>query len=91
MLITKRELKKIIQESASLIRESHGEPCPIATANQLHSVGYTEQEVNNFVDRLLSQFQNNGQKDMDSSMSSQNHVRSPNRGGIIGGLGFGSF
>jgi hypothetical protein len=89
MLITKRELKKIIKESANLIRENSGAPCPYSTANQLHAAGYTQQEVDQFVDTLLSQYQGNRQQQ--HSSSPQSHMTMPNRGGLVGGLGFGGF
>jgi len=90
MLIKKKKLKKIIRESMQFIKESHEAPCPIATANQLHAAGYSQEEVNQFVNSLLNQYQSNKQKDFEPTRS-KGYVSSPNRGGIIGGLGFGGF
>lgn len=73
----------------SLIKEGHHGPCPISTANQLHAAGYTRQEVDQFIQNLLGQFQAARQNDYGPSRGREGHVSTPNRGGIIGGLGFG--
>ena len=91
MLITKRKLKKIIQESVSLIKEPQKAPCPISVANQLHAAGYSQEEVHQFVNSLLDQYQTSNQRTSEPYRGEQNYTKSPNRGGIIGGFGFGGF
>ncbi len=89
MLIKKSSLKQIINESIGFIRESHGAPCPIAVANQLHAAGYNAEDLNQFISMLTSQYQQNKQSEFMPTTHEQGHVVTPNRGGIIGGFGFG--
>ena len=88
MLIKKSALKNIIRESVGFIKESSGAPCPIATANQLHAAGYTNEEVQQFISALTNQFMKNKEQDSPQTGVSHDYVLSPNRGGLIGGVGF---
>ena len=89
MLIKKSDLKDIIQESFSFVREGHGAPCPISIANQLHAAGFTPESVNQFIDTLLHQYQLNRNESFRPATGGNGHVTTPNRGGMIGGVGFG--
>ena len=81
MLVKKKELKNIIREVRELIKEGHGGPCPISTANQLHAAGASEADLQSFVNTLVDQF-------MKNKASANRHVSTPNRTGLIRGFGF---
>jgi len=55
MLISQKELKNIIKETKEFINEGYGSsPCPISTANQLHSSGATEPDLQDFINCFVN-------------------------------------
>lgn len=87
MLISKKELKNIIKEAKEFINEGYGtSPCPISTANQLHSAGASEIDLQNFINVLIDQFTKN--KVAPQSRNAPGYTTTPNRGGLMRGVGF---
>jgi hypothetical protein len=87
MLISKKELKNIITETKEFINESYGSgPCPISTANQLHSAGASDPDLQDFINSLIDQFMKN--KAASQSRKDPGYTTTPNRGGLMRGVGF---
>jgi len=87
MLISQKELKNIIKETKEFINEGYGSsPCPISTANQLHSSGATEPDLQDFINSLIDQFMKN--KAPSQPQNTGGYTPTPNRGGMIRGYGF---